>query len=85
MAKAFPQSRGRVPDGSKKPLKVFFAVLAVILFFSGALLSVPHILSWTSDYSEQAFPAGSGQFPVTVDPSHKIILENEQVNAFLAD
>jgi len=57
-------------------------LLAVIV--GGAVFSFPGIAAWHAQQEErQTFSAMSGQFPVTVDPKNKIIVENAGVNAFL--
>jgi uncharacterized YceG family protein len=62
-------------------------VFLFILLVAGVVFSFPKILAWTIVRQEQKqiLAKATEQFPVTVDPKNKIINENEQVNAFLAD
>jgi len=52
-----------------------FVVVAGITVFS-----LPVLFSWTLEY-ERASSEIADQFPVTVDPQRKLIVENDQVNA----
>ncbi|MCX6786676.1 MAG: endolytic transglycosylase MltG [Candidatus Kaiserbacteria bacterium] len=60
--------------------KRLVVVLVFIVLFGVAVLSLPTILVLTIQH-EQAATMTLGQFPVTVDPKNKIIVENAQVNA----
>lgn len=63
-------------------------MLAVFLLFgailAGMAFSFPTILALHIEREQtQPLPKASEQFPVTVDPKNKLIVENAQVNAFL--
>ena len=60
--------------------KISLVVLAVLVV-GGTVLSLPRILALTFSYAGSSSITVSGQFPVTVDPKNKLIVENEQVNA----
>ncbi|MCX6787202.1 MAG: endolytic transglycosylase MltG, partial [Candidatus Kaiserbacteria bacterium] len=60
--------------------KKFRPAAAFIIMLGAVVLSVPTLLSWSFHYGA---PIVSGQFPVTVNPQHKTIVENVLVNAFL--
>lgn len=58
-------------------------VLLLILILGGIAFSLPTILALSTQYEQKsASPEAPTQFPVTVDPKNKIIIENAQVNAF---
>lgn len=58
------------------------ALLAVI--FAAVIFSFPTLLKISVQYEQKrAFSAMAEQFPVTVNPKEKIIVENARVNAFL--
>ncbi|MBI4065900.1 endolytic transglycosylase MltG [Candidatus Kaiserbacteria bacterium] len=63
--------------------KVLIGALYVIVS-AGVIFSFPAILIFNiQNAHERALSAMEEQFPVTVDPKNKIIVENEQVNTFL--
>jgi UPF0755 protein len=55
---------------------VLFCVISL-----GVIFSFPLLLSLTVEREQSRLPAAPEQFPVTVDPGHKVIVENPQVNA----
>lgn len=56
-------------------------IFLIVLF--GAIFSFPVLLALNIQHEQkQAISVVPEQFPVTVDPRNKIIIENEQVNAF---
>ncbi len=58
-------------------------VLCVVIFVA-VIFSLPTLLAINIHHEqERAFSAMKEQFPVTVNPKEKIIVENAQVNAFL--
>jgi len=61
-------------------LKRFGPVVLSILILGGATFSLPTLLAWSL---QQNSPTASGQFPITVDPQNKLIVESAKVNAFL--
>jgi UPF0755 protein len=66
-----------------KKIGVMFLFLVLLV---GVVFLFPQILAWTVEYGqERVISEAPQQFPVTVDPKNKIINEDEQVNAFLAD
>lgn len=68
------------------PTTIFFRVIVVIGAISGVMLflfSIPSILA-TQIRNEQTVPVAPDQFPITVNPQNKTIVENAQVNAFFA-
>lgn len=65
-------------------------LLRVFLFFcllsTGVVLSLPSVLTLAIRQEEsQVVPAAPEQFPVTVDPRNKLIVENAEVNALFED
>src|SRR3989344_3159280 len=55
-----------------------------IIILGGAAFSFPAFLTVSIQHEqERAISAMQEQFPVTVDPMNKVIVENAQVNAFL--
>lgn len=65
--------------------KLGLAVLA-ILVVGGVMLSLPTILAFSLQGNQKSASAAEPtQFPVTVDPKNKVIVENAQVNAFFAN
>ena len=74
----------------RKIVRLATAAIIIILILTASLFSLPKILAWTiSHQTPQSNTAPTENtfqnFPVTVDPKNKIITENDQVNAFLAD
>ncbi|MFA6278711.1 MAG: endolytic transglycosylase MltG [Candidatus Paceibacterota bacterium] len=74
-------------DG-KGGMRRVFGILSLAVLFSivtlGIIFSFPGIVAWHLQQEEQqALSAMSTQFPVTVDPQNKIIVENTTVNTFL--
>lgn len=66
------------------PMKIGLWVLLFVSILGGVLLSFPTILAISVQYEQkQALSAMSEQFPVTVNPMEKSIVENAQVNTFL--
>lgn len=56
----------------------------VIFVLSAAVLSLPIIFTISLHYVQKNIsPMALGQFPVTVDPKNKVIVESDHVNAFL--
>lgn len=69
------------PFSYSKLLRICFFVG---LISTGIVLSLPLVLAvQVRSQQTQSTPLSSGQFPVTVDPRNKSIVENVQVNAFL--
>ena len=63
------------------PTYVFIVISAV--FVGGALFSFPLLLNLQIERGQnRALPAATEQFPVSVDPKNKVIVENAQANAF---
>ena len=63
--------------------RLWIGALSVVILV-GVTLSFPAILIFNiQNAQERALSAMEKQFPVTVDPKNKTIVENEQVNAFL--
>lgn len=61
---------------------LFYGIL-ITLLFGTIIFSLPVFLALNIDRENRSmFPAALGEFPVTVDPTHKVITENAQVNAF---
>ena len=70
----------------KSGRKIILTSLAALIVLAGfAVLLSPGVLAWTIQYAEEGSLKPSGEFPVTVDPAHKAIVESPQVNAFLAN
>jgi len=68
------------------PTTIFFRVIVVIGAISGVMLflfSIPSILA-TQIHTEQTSSIPSNQFPITVNPGNKTIVENAQIDAFFA-
>ena len=64
--------------------KKFGLVALFIFILAGVAFSLPKLFALSLQYEQKnASAAMSKQFPVTVDPKNKIIVENAQVNAFL--
>ncbi|MHB1163001.1 MAG: endolytic transglycosylase MltG [Minisyncoccota bacterium] len=65
-------------------VKVLGTSLLFGIILIGAAFSFPTILALRIESEQtQPLPKASEQFPVTVDPKNKLIVENAQVNAFL--
>lgn len=65
-------------------IKLGVRVLAIVAGVAGVVLLFPAILSMSLQYEQQkAFSAMSEQFPITVNPREKSIVESERVNIFL--
>lgn len=65
------------------PKKFFLGTLFIVVF-GGVILSFPTILVVNIEHEQiLSVPLVSEQFPVTVDPQNKTIVENAQVNAYL--
>ncbi|MDE2173429.1 MAG: endolytic transglycosylase MltG [Patescibacteria group bacterium] len=63
---------------------LFRACLLFGIISVGVVFSLPSLLALNvRSQEEHALPSAFEQFPVTVDPRNKIIVENAQVNAFL--
>lgn len=61
-------------------------VFLIIIILLGIVFLFPKILAWTiGQEQKQIISKAAEQFPVTVDPEHKVINQNEQVDAFLAN
>lgn len=68
---------------SSKLLRVF---LFFCLFSAGVALSLPSAITLVIRQEQsQIAPAAPEQFPVTVDPKNKLIVENAEVDAFFED
>lgn len=64
--------------------KIGLRVLLVVVIAGGVLLSFPSILAFNIQHEQKQDPSEMfEQFPVTVNPRDKIIVESAQVNAFL--
>jgi UPF0755 protein len=53
----------------------------IIIIVGGMVFSLPTILSLSLQYEQKNSSSTPEQFPVTVDPKNKVIVENAQVNA----
>jgi len=74
----------------QKKTIVAIALIVILLVLIASLFSLPKILAWSINLQNHQSSVTPVQdtfqnFPVTVDPKNKIITENDQVNAFLAD
>ena len=68
---------------SRVSTKLWFGTLFLLLL-GGTVLSLPPILAARiQSEQKQVFSAMQEQFPVTVNPQEKRIVENEHVNTFL--
>ena len=56
-------------------------VFIVLVLVVGAFLLFPSLLTFTIQHGFESSQTTTTQFPVTVDPKNKIIVENAQVNA----
>jgi len=66
--------------------KVLIVVLLFVIIGEGVVFSFPRISAWHSQQkNQQTFSTMFEQFPVTVDPKNKVIVENIDVNTFLND
>lgn len=65
-------------------MSIIFLIIVILL---GAVFLFPKILAWTiqEQQKQQVISKATEQFPVTVDPEHKVINQNEKVDALLAD
>lgn len=62
----------------------FGVVMLSIMALAGILFMFPTMLKISMQYEQEHIaPATPEQFPVTVNPKNKTIVENDQVNAFL--
>lgn len=71
-------------DRNKLKINIPFVLRSAVvsLFFaSGVILSLPYFFAITE---KKALPAQFEEFPVTVDPRNKVIIEDARVNAYLA-
>ena len=62
-----------------------FTILVIAVLVVGAFFSLPSLLAFTLHEWQSPVSADPVQFPVTVDPKNKIIVENAQVNALLGN
>ncbi len=60
-------------------------VLGTVTLLGGALLFSPLLLAYEVGYKRSQSAPTFAEFPVTVDPRNKIIVENAEVNAFFDD
>lgn len=68
------------------PVRIGLGVLAAVILSGGIAYSLPFLLALhLQNEQRQAFSLMAAQFPVTVDPRNKIIVEDPQVNAFLGE
>ena len=70
--------------------KILILIILIILLVSTTLFFSPKILAWSlrqnnTNVNTTSLIQDFHNFPVTVDPKGKLITENDQVNAFLAD
>lgn len=66
------------------PVKKLWLIVLSVVILAGVIFSFPTILVFNiQNAQERAFSAMEKQFPVTVDPKNKTIVENAQVNTFL--
>lgn len=68
------------------PTTIFFRIIVIFGIVSGVMLflfSIPSILA-IQIRNEQAVPTAPNQFPITVDPQNRTIVEDAQVDAFFA-
>ena len=64
--------------------RLFRILILSIILAVGVVFSLPSLLVLNIQHDQaQALPAVPEQFPVTVDPKNKSIVENAQVNAYL--
>ena len=77
------QHPNKKPKKSTSPLPFFIVLIFSITLLGGAILSTPLLLAFNIHHRESVLPTHD-QFPVTVDPQNKIIVESAEVNAFLA-
>lgn len=77
----------RLTSPTKRTLHILGLTGLWVLIVASILYSFPLVLKLSiSTYSRQETPSAvTQQFPVTVDPRNKIIVENDQVNALLSD
>ncbi|HUQ30404.1 MAG TPA: endolytic transglycosylase MltG [Candidatus Paceibacterota bacterium] len=77
-------SRYTIKRSSLRFLKSLGLTVLVLGLVGGTALSFPFFLAETIRFEQtRALPAIAEPFPVTVDPHHKVIVENDAVNAFL--
>lgn len=62
-----------------------FTILVIAVLTVGAFFSLPSLLAFTLQEWQAPVQATPAQFPVTVDPKNKTIVENAQVNALLGN
>lgn len=66
--------------------RVFIFILLFAVVIGGAVFSFPMLVALNIQQEQnKVSPTISNQFPVTVDPRNKLIVENAQVNAFFED
>lgn len=74
----------RAPVEKTAAKRIGLKVLLAVAILAGVTLSLPTILAFSLQHEqEKTIPTISEQFPVTVDPRNKTIVESTQVNAFL--
>jgi len=63
--------------------KILSAFFVSVIVATGVVFSFVAMVAWhVQDEERQTISAMSEQFPVTVDPRNKVIVENTEVNAF---
>lgn len=69
----------------RREFKTAGLVVICSLAVGGALFSLPEVVAQHEERGRQGPTATPGQFPVTVDPKNKIIVEDVAVNALFED
>ena len=70
----------------KKYARKIGIIFLIIVILASIAFSLPKILTLKIQQEQKEIATESAeQFPVTVDPKRKLIVQNEQVDAFLAD
>jgi hypothetical protein len=64
-------------------LKKIGLILLLLIILGAITFSLPTIVGTTINQGEETRSTTYGQFPVTVDPKNKTIVENKKVNDFL--
>ena len=67
----------------KRNFRILGIAVIVVLTTGGVAFSLPSLLALALESEQDTFPATLEQFPVTVDPRNKVIVEDPRVNALL--
>ena len=79
----YPTARSRKKKMLYRTLNIFIITILCASIVGGVVCSLPVLLAISVEQGQKsAVSIASGQFPVTVDPQNKLIVENAQVNAF---